>query len=78
MKELIPMDEFGLMAGKDYVARVDSRIVAEAFGKQHKNVLRDIEKITEPKSGLSEEFTRLNFEPISYKDQYGRKQPSYL
>ena len=78
MKELIPMNEYGLMADNHCVVRVDSRSIADVFGKQHKNVLRDIEKLTESKSGLSEEFSRLNFEPISYTDQFGRKQPGYL
>lgn len=44
MKELIPMNEFGLMAGKEFIARVDSRIVADVFGKRHAHILRDIEK----------------------------------
>lgn len=78
MKGLIPMNEFGLMAGKGCVARVDSRIIADVFGKQHYNVLRDIEKITESKSGLSEEFTKLNFEGSKYTDATGRKLPCYL
>jgi anti-repressor protein len=38
----------------------DSRIVADVFGKQHKNVLRDIEVLD-----CSTEFSRLNFEPTS-------------
>ena len=42
MKQLIPMNEFGLMAGKDCVARVDSRKIAEVFEKRHKNVLQSI------------------------------------
>lgn len=43
--------------------------VAETFGKEHKNVLRDIREL-----GCSEEFNRLNFEPISYTDTMNRKQ----
>jgi hypothetical protein len=31
--------------------------------KEHYHVLRDIAKITHTRSGLSEEFTGLNFEP---------------
>ena len=34
MKELIAMNDFGLMADKEGTARVDSRFVAEAFEKQ--------------------------------------------
>jgi len=46
--------------------------VAEQFHKSHKNVLRDIEKLS-----CSEEFNRLNFEPITYCDSKGREQPMY-
>lgn len=49
-----------------------SRKIAEAFGKEHKNLLRDIDQLE-----CSYDFNRLNFEPISYKDTYGRKQKEY-
>lgn len=39
-----------------------SMIVAEVFGKEHKNVLRDIENLS-----CSEEFRRLNFEHTHYE-----------
>ncbi|WP_035309527.1 Rha family transcriptional regulator [Clostridium sp. HMP27] len=42
------------------------KIIADFFEKEHKNVLCDIAKITEPRSGLSKEFTRLNFEQSYY------------
>ncbi len=47
-----------------------SRNVAAVFGKQHKNVLRDIEQIL---SQVPEIFGRLNFEPLeySYKNNLG-------
>lgn len=50
-----------------------SRTVAEYFGKVHKNVLRDIENL-----GASEEFNRLNFELVDYKDAKGEMRPEYL
>ena len=78
MKELIPMNEYGMLADRNYTVRVDSRSIADVFEKQHKHVLRDIEKLTEPKSGLSEEFIKLNFLPSKYTDPTGRKLPSYL
>lgn len=78
MKELIPKDEYGIFADTHDTARVDSRFVAEAFDKEHKNVLRDIERITAPNSGLSEEFARLNFEPSSYRNSQNKKQPCCL
>lgn len=78
MKPLVPMDDYGMFADSHDTARVDSLYVARAFEKEHKNVLRDIARITEPKSGLSEEFTQLNFELSNYKDSTGRKLPRYL
>ena len=77
MKEIIPKDEYGIFVDKHDTARVDSLFVADFFEKEHKNVVRDIEKIIEPNSGLSEEFNRLNFERISYTDSRGRKQKAY-
>lgn len=78
MKFLIPQDEYGMLASQQGIALVDSLFVAEAFEKRHSHVLRDIARITEPKSGLSEEFTHLNFEPSTYRDVTGRKLPRYL
>ena len=69
MKQLIPMDEYGVFAGEDDLARANSLLIAHVFGKEHKNVLRDIDALD-----CSVRFHRLNFEPISYKDEYGRKQ----
>lgn len=74
MKELVPIDEFGIFADKSYEIRVDSRYVADIFGKEHKNVLDIIRKLGEDEP----EFNRLNFQPIKYKDDKGRKQPCYL
>lgn len=78
MKELIPRDEYGVFADTRDVARVDSRYVAQAFEREHKNVLRDIANITGSKSGLSKNFAELNFERSTYKDPTGRKLPCYL
>lgn len=55
MKELIPMDDYGVFADTKNTARVNSLFVAKFFEKQHFHVLRDIAKITDTKSGLSEE-----------------------
>ena len=49
-----------------------SLIIAEVFGKDHKNVLRDIQNLDCPN-----EFNQLNFEPIEYLDSRGRKQTAY-
>lgn len=77
MKELIPKDQFGVFVDNKDVAKVDSLFVAKFFEKEHKNVVRDIEKITAPTSGLSTEFNKLNFEHITYKDSRGRTQKAY-
>ena len=78
MKELIPMNDFGLMSGRDLVARVDSRVIAKVFGKQHYNVLRDIENYIALKSEGNKEFVDLNFQRSTYIDSIGRKQRCYL
>lgn len=49
-----------------------SLIVAEVFGKEHKNVVRGIESLS-----CSENFNKLNFEPIEYIDSRGRTQKAY-
>ena len=77
MKELIPKDEYGIFADTHDTARVDSLFVAEFFEKNHKEVLRDIRKITDPTSGLSEEFRQRNFAPSSYTNNQNKKQPYY-
>lgn len=77
MRELVPMNEYGIFADAKEVARVDSRYVAEVFEKRHDNVLRDIRKFLDPNSGLSEEFTALNFKESKYKDRTGRSNPCY-
>ena len=78
MKALIKMNESGIMADRSGIARVDSRYVAGAFEKQHKNVLQRIAQITSEESGYSKEFTELNFQPNKYKDDRGRKCTCYL
>ncbi|MFR7821056.1 MAG: Rha family transcriptional regulator [Candidatus Pseudoruminococcus sp.] len=55
------------------VLTTTSRDVAEVFGKEHKNVLRDIETLQ-----CSEDFRKLNFEPTSYTDSWNRKQKEYI
>ena len=77
MKELVPMNEYGIFANAKYEAMVDSRVVANVFKKEHFHVLRDIVKLTETKSGLSEDFINKNFRKDSYKDSTGRKLPCY-
>lgn len=50
--------------------RVDSKVVADSFGKVHRNVLRDIEALD-----CSEKFRALNFEQSSYRSAQGKTLP---
>lgn len=77
MKQLVPMDNYGVFVDNHDTTRANSLIVAKMFEKEHAKVLRSISKITESKSGLSEEFRKINFVPSSYADSTGRKLPCY-
>lgn len=57
---------------KDEVTVCISLDVAETFGKEHKNVLKDIREMD-----CSEEFGRLNFELSSYLNSQNKRQPMY-
>ncbi|POD45918.1 hypothetical protein BKM15_26225 [Pseudomonas syringae pv. syringae] len=60
-------------------AVTDSLTVAEVFGKEHKNVKRDIEtQLEKLVAAGEEEFNRLNFERIDYLDSRSRKQEKYV
>ena len=73
MKELVPMNDYGIFANTKYEAMVDSRYVADIFGKEHKNVFQAIENIRSEKSGYSREFRRLNFKQSSYVNEQNKK-----
>lgn len=77
MKQLIPIDEHGMFADTHDIARVDSRFVAEAFDKNHRDVLRVIRTLMDEDSGLSEDFRLRNFAQSSYTNEQGHKQPCY-
>jgi len=49
-----------------------SQIVAEKFGKQHKDVLRKIETLDVP-----DDFNQRNFALVEYTDSKGERRPSY-
>lgn len=70
MKELIPMDDYGVFVDTSDTARANSLIVAQMFERRHDNVLRDIKTLD-----CSDEFRRLNFEESSYINEQGKKQP---
>lgn len=52
----------------------NSKILADTFGKEHKNILRKVESIL---PDLPSEFNRLNFEPVEYVDEKGEARPMY-
>ena len=72
MKELIPMDEYGVFCDMQDTARANSLMVARVFGKEHKNVLQDIRTLD-----CSDDFSRLNFQPSKYTDERGKRQPCF-
>lgn len=55
----------------------DSRAVAIAFKKQHKNVLRTIDRMRDSKRPEIAEHYQLNFEPVDFVDAKGEKRPMY-
>lgn len=69
MKAIIPEDAIIFTRN---TAQTTTIKVADAFGKQHKNILRKIQTLE-----CSAEFNRLNFELITYRDSKGQKQPAY-
>lgn len=70
MKELIPMDEYGVFCDGNDTARANSLMVAKMFGKGHDHVLRDIRDME-----CSDEFRLANFGESYYKNAQGKKQP---
>ena len=75
MKELIPMDNYGIFAdGKD-TARANSLMVAKIFGKRHDNVLNNIRNILQMDD--EDGFNALNFKEVKYKDEKGELRPAY-
>lgn len=83
-KFLIPVTDEGMTANSDgSVVYVDSRVIAEKVGKEHRHVLRDIEaatekldKIIEPTSGR---YSIDNyFVKSSYKAANGKRNPCYF
>ena len=65
-------EELGLTVVDSKVV-VSSRVVAEVFGKEHKNVLQSINSLA-----CTPEFIELNFQPNTYRDSIGRSLPEVL
>lgn len=54
---------------------IDDMELAEVFGKEHYNVLRDIRETV---AKCSKSFCALNFEGAEYLDEQGKSRPMYL
>ena len=65
-----------LVWDKDGQAVTSSRNVAAVFGKEHKNVIRDIRAIID--GNPDKEFSRLNFEPSDFTSARGKTYQEYL
>lgn len=72
MREIVPMDEYGMFVDNHDIARANSLLVAQIFEKDHKNVLRDIARLD-----CSDEFRLLNFEQSFYYNAQGKRQPYF-
>ncbi|MCX7772941.1 MAG: Rha family transcriptional regulator [Clostridia bacterium] len=72
------LNEYG-MTEKRGVPVVDSRHVAEKFGKRHDHVLRDIQTAIQNFSEIGQpKFGESNFIPSHYRNEQNKKQPEYL
>ena len=69
---LILHPDFQLYERKD-MPFCSSIQVALEFGREHKNVLRDIQMLD-----CSDDFRRLNFELSSYQNEQNKRQPMFL
>ena len=56
MKELISIDELGILVNTDLDAMADSRYVADVFGKDHNDVLRSIQALIEKSRSLQPQY----------------------
>lgn len=88
MKELLPMNDIGLLATKDEEIYVDSRKVAEFFEKGHCHIMRDINQLINkvskiddnpnldcPPDGLN--YNSIRIIKTKYKNIQNKYQPCY-
>ena len=75
MKSIEDLTVFIARDGAELVT--DSRAVALAFGKRHKNVLQTIERMLHSVHPEIAQHGRLNFQPSSYVNAQGKRQPMY-
>ncbi|WP_342417152.1 Rha family transcriptional regulator [Paenibacillus sp. FSL R10-2782] len=77
MSKLVLNPDCGLYERKGR-AYCSSRQMAEEFERRHDHVLRMIDDLTAPTSGVSAEFITLNFEASKYKDASGKQNREIL
>ncbi len=63
-----------ILSQSNGIVTADSRMIAEHFGKQHKDVLRTIDDLAEQTSAQKSADL---FLPSTYRDAYGREQRNY-
>jgi Rha family phage regulatory protein len=73
--ETLDLTAFIVRDGRDLIT--DSRAVAIAFGKRHKNVLQTIDRMLRSGRPLIAEHARLNFQPCAYEGGNGKKEPMF-
>lgn len=73
-KDIIPINDDGLLVNYEHIVMLDSRFVAKTFDKRHDNVLYNIRKLIEDEP----EFSLLNFKEWKYKNDKKQWQPCYL
>lgn len=78
MKELLPMNSYGILATKDKELYVDSRKVAEFFDKTHANVLRDISILKEKLTNSNQDIGGFKFESSTYKTEQNKRAKRVL
>ena len=66
MSSNLPVVQVAVHDGKPTVTSLQ---VAEAFGKEHKNVIADIRNML-----VSKEFNELNFQPVDFLDAKGERR----
>lgn len=75
MQDFSDLTAFIDRRGSDLVT--DSRAVALAFGKLHKNVLRTIDQMRKSAHPEIAQHYRLNFERVDFIDKNGDRRPMY-
>jgi Rha family phage regulatory protein len=71
-KSALRANKTALVQARGHALFVDTNMMAELFDRQHKNLMRDVDKLVQ--DGV---IGRLSLEPINYVDSLNRPQPGY-